>query len=244
LDRIEVTKAVVLPSGALRHDREFALHDANETVLNGKRNVRIHLIRSEFDLASLTVTLSSPADPSPRTFHLLGDQGRLEEWFSDFLGFLVHLKRNQDTGFPDDLESPGPTVISSATLHDVGSWFDIADPEETSRRFRSNIEINCGSAFWEDRLFGNEGTVVEFRIGAVAFQGVNPCQRCVVPSREPSSGVAIENFQRVFADRRRAALPPWAAASRFNHHSRLAVNTRIPSSEAGKILHVGDPVRL
>jgi uncharacterized protein len=244
LDRLEVREAVVLPTGTLRHDREFALFDESGGRLNGKRDVRIHLIRSEFDLDSFTVTLASVRNRSRRTFHLLADQAELEEWFSDFFGFAVHLERNQATGFPDDLESPGPTIISSATLREVGSWFDIADSEETSRRFRSNIEIKSAAPFWEDRLFGGAGKTVVFRVGEVTLHGVNPCQRCVVPSRHPVTGVAIENFQRVFADRRQMALPSWAAASRFNHHYRLAVNTRIPPSEAGKVLRAGDPVFL
>ena len=49
-------------------------------------------------------------------------------------------------------------------------------------------------------------------------------------------------FQRVFAEKREEGLPPWATKSRFNHYYRLAVNTRIPASQAGKVLRLGDAV--
>jgi len=80
-------------------------------------------------------------------------------------------------------------------------------------------------------------------MGDVTILGVNPCQRCAVPSRDPSSGSVTPEFQRVFSEKRAAKLPPWATQSRFNHYYRLAVNTRIPVSQAGKLLRVGDAVR-
>jgi hypothetical protein len=46
----------------------------------------------------------------------------------------------------------------------------------------------------------------------------------------------------VFAEKRREALPAWAEPGRFDHYYRLAVNTRIPESEAGKVLKIGDSV--
>jgi len=241
LDPIGVPEAVVLCSGALRHDREFALFDDEGKWINGKRDWRVHWIRSDFDMTQYTVTLKSVRDSQPQTFHLLEHQRSLHEWFSEFFGFRLHLRRNFETGFPDDLESPGPTIISSATLREVGSWFKI-DQNETRRRFRANIEIETSVPFWEDRLYKDPGQVAEFRIGKVSVHGVNPCQRCIVPSRHSTTGVATDNFQRVFAAKRAATLPPWAAASRFNHYYRLSVNTRIPALEAGKTIRVGDVV--
>jgi uncharacterized protein YcbX len=173
---------------------------------------------------------------------VLENRRELNEWFSDFFGFRVHIKRNTETGFPDDTKSPGPTVIGSATLSEVTSWFELLDYEELSCRFRANIEIATDVAFWEDRLFGSFNEQVEFRIGQVILQGVNPCQRCVVPSRHSVTGVATEDFQRVFTAKRAATLPQWTIRSRFSHYYRLSVNTWVPRSEVGKFLRVGDQV--
>jgi uncharacterized protein len=96
-------------------------------------------------------------------------------------------------------------------------------------------------AFWEDQLFAeSETSAVRFRIGEAAFEGSNPCARCPVPSRDSQTGLANEGFQKRFSELRRAQLPPWAPAGRFDHFYRLATNTRVPSTEQGKLLRVGD----
>jgi uncharacterized protein YcbX len=244
LDGVAVSEAKVLGSGALEHDREFALFDREGNWINGKRDSWIHSIRSEFDLSSYVVTLNSDRGRPPQQFHLLEDQQRLGEWFTDFFGYEIVIKRDAERGFPDDTDSPGPTFISAATLRTVSSWFNITDPNETLRRFRANIQIEGDVAFWEDRLFGAAGEIVEFQVGDVTVHGVNPCQRCPVPSRNPATGAAIHNFQKIFSAKRAAELPGWANASRFNHFYRLAVNTRIPPSEAGKRIRIGDLVEI
>jgi uncharacterized protein YcbX len=240
LDRISVTEARLLSGGSLAHDREFALFDPDGRVVNGKRQPRIHLIRAAYDLMNFTVTLRTRDRRDAHTFHLLHERTRLEAWFSDFFGFPVTMKRNTTTGFPDDPESPGPTLISVATLDEVSSWFPELNREQASRRFRANIEINNVPAFWEDQLFGEPGETVEFAIGPVSLQGVNPCQRCVVPTRHPETGDLIPGFQKIFSVKRQATLPAWVNTARFNHFYRLSINTRVSSSEAGKAIHVGD----
>jgi len=92
-------------------------------------------------------------------------------------------------GLPDDRAAPGPTVVSRATLETVASWFDeIADATEMRRRLRPNLVLDDCPAFWEDRLFADHGEAVRVSIGATELFGVNPCQRCVVPSRDPDTG--------------------------------------------------------
>jgi hypothetical protein len=100
------------------------------------------------------------------------------------------------------------------------------------------------AAFEEDRLFAGPDELRPFSIGAVQFHGHNPCQRCVVPTRDPDTAAAIPNFQKTFMELRRQHLPPWADARRFNHYYRFAVNTSVAKSEAGKVIRVGDPVCL
>jgi uncharacterized protein YcbX len=243
LDPVVVPAARVLSSGTLEHDREFALFDEHGKCINGKRDARIHRIRSMFDLNGATVGLSTE-DLAPETFHLVENRSEIERWFADFFGFPVFLQRNERTGFPDDLESPGPTIVGSATLEEVGAWFNFSDARKTGRRFRANIELATSTPFWEDRLFGEPDSTVGFQIGDVAFEGVNPCQRCVVPSRDPLTGAVTTDFQRVFAEKRERTLPPWSSKSRFSHYYRLTVNTRIPATEGGKVIRVGDTVKL
>lgn len=243
LDPVVVSEARVLSGGALERDREFALFDAEGKRINGKRDARIHQIRAQYDLENLLVTLSVKDSPA-EAFHLVESRRQIEKWFGEFLDMPVSFQRNTESGFPDDLDSPGPTFVGLGTLRAVDSWFGIENLQATSRRFRANIELSSDTPFWEDRLFGASDTTLEFRVGDVTVLGVNPCQRCAVPSRNPLTGEVTEEFQRLFAERREQTLPPWAATSRFNHYYRLAVNTRIPASEAGKVVHVGDLVSL
>ena len=232
----------VLAGGALEHDREFALFDTDGKFLNGKRNSKVHRLRLAFDLHTGDFCLEAAQTGEEGRFHLPDDLTALEGWLARFFGERVSVRRNPQGGFPDDLHAPGPTVISTATLEEVASWFPGLSVESARTRFRANLEIGGVAPFWEDRLFGGPDTVVPFQIGDVTFQGVNPCQRCVVPPRDPETGEAIPNFSPIFRARREETLPPWADRARFNHFYRLAVNTRVPVSEAGKVLRVGDGV--
>jgi uncharacterized protein YcbX len=152
--------------------------------------------------------------------------------------------QNSVAGFPDDVKNYGPTVISTGTLAEVASWFPSFDECSVRPRLRTNLEIGGVPPFWEDRLFTRPGAVVQFQIGDVLDEGTNPCQRCVVPTRDPHTGEAYPLFQKTVALERKELLPSWSTASRFNHFYRLAVNTRIPASEAGKVLRVGDEIKI
>jgi uncharacterized protein len=243
LDSVTVDRATVLASGALQGDREFALVDETGKFVNGKRNSSIHRIRSQFDLDRRRVTLNLEGESNPQTFSLDDDRSALEEWFSNYFGFTIKLIQNQILGFPDDTNSPAPTIISTATLAVVTSWFPHLNIEETRNRFRTNIELNAESAFWEDCLFSTANTVKKFSISTVEFEGINPCQRCIVPTRNAIEGKADLDFQKIFSSKRQETLPDWVEKSRFNHFYRLAVNTRL--SNCGEaIVRVGDPIEL
>jgi len=244
LDPLEVDEVVVLRNAGLAHDREFCLLDENGDLVNGKRfGEQLIPIRSEVDLGLGKITLH--ANGTGQVFRLANDSGKIESWFSSRLGRPVTLARNSEGGFPDDSEAPGPTLLSTATLREVASWFPGSSTAEMRGRFRANLEIHGVPAFWEDRLYGPEGETISFRIGDVTIQGVNPSARCTVPSRDPETGKITESaFAKIFAARRRDTLPSWAEKSRFDHYYRLSVNTRISPSEAGKVLHQSDEVLL
>ena len=244
LDGVEVEQATLLSSGALAGDRTFALIDKQGLYVNGKRCAKVHSLRTFFDMRERVLVVREEGTEQKHIFHIDAEQERLTGWFSDYFGFPVVIQENRERGFPDDVKAPGPTVISTATLDTVASWFAEANVQTFARRFRANLELGGIEPFWEDRLYGEAGTLTTFRIGDVFFEGSNPCKRCVVPSRDPQSGQMYPQFQKTLAERRAASLPSWANRSRFNHFYRLAVNTCVPESEAGKSVRVGDEVVL
>ncbi len=240
LDALDVARAAVLPSGALEYDRRLAFVDAEGKFVNGKRTPLINSLRSELDPQKWCLTLELAGER--HAFHLDDDRARLEVWLSAYFSLAVKLAENAEVGFPDDLEAPGPTVISTATLEAVAGWFPGMSLDEARRRFRANLEIGGVEPFWEDRLYAQKEETVLFRVGEVTFAGSNPCQRCVVPSRNSFDGSVWPEFSKTVARRREASLPTWAERSRFNHFYRLAVNTR-PHGSGGEV-RVGDAVIL
>jgi uncharacterized protein YcbX len=239
LDGLTVSEAQILPSGALKGDREFAIVDHAGKFVNGKRNPKVHLLRSAFDLGARTVKIWEQGQTDRQIFDLDGDRHAMSDWFSDYFEQPVKLVQNLEMGFPDDTDSPGPTIISTATLTTVASWFPQLSYEQIQRRLRTNLEVDTVLPFWEDRLFTSADSSVIFRVGDVQMEGINPCQRCVVPTRNPETGEVSDHFQKIFIQQRQETLPEWVERSRFNHFYRLAINTRIPISEAGKVLAIG-----
>jgi hypothetical protein len=243
LDGVAVSQAKILPGGALEHDREFCIVDEQGKRVNGKRTAKIHPLRSHFDLENRTVTISVQQE-NPETFHLDQERDQLAAWLSDYFGFNVFLQQNRVTGFPDDAKSPGPTMIGETSLEMIASWFSGITLPEMRSRLRTNLELSDVPAFWEDQLYGKTEVPVPFQIGEVQLQGINPCQRCVVPTRNSISGEVDAGFQKTFVSRRQAELPSWVAIERFNHFFRAAVNTRISASEAGKLIYLGDTLSI
>ena len=244
LEPIEVESVNILASGALKGDREFAMFDESDRFVNGKRNPLVHSLRSQFDLETKTVSLSRQDSQNKTTFNLETERDALENWLSKYFAIPVRIKQNFTHGFPDDPVSPGPTIISTATLEAIASWYPGLEVDEVRLRFRANIEIDGVPAFWEDRLFAEADTTVDFQIGDVRFMGVKPCQRCVVITRNPKTGEPYPNFQKTFIAKRQETLPAWVDETRFNHFYRLAINTRLPASEAGKKINLKDVVKL
>ncbi|QAU13884.1 MOSC domain-containing protein [Halorubrum sp. BOL3-1] len=263
-DGVAVDRAAIGPEGALRGDRSYALVEAGvdpETAsvgggggyVNGKSEPAVHGLRAEYDLTGPTdatptaVTLSRPStDRAPadeRTFAVPDRGDELADWVGEYLGYPVDLVRDPAGGFPDDSAAHGPTVVSRATLETVASWFDgLAGATEMRRRLRPNVVLDDCPAFFEDRLFADRGEGVRVAVGDTELIGVNPCQRCVVPSRDPDTGAEIDGFRETFVRRRRETLPEWTASDRFDHDFRLMVNTVVEERSWGNTLVVGDEV--
>ena len=242
LDWVSCDRITILNSGALKGDRTWAIFDRAGNFVNGKRHQKVHALRSEFNSETDTLSLLVQGTNKPAKFNLIEEQEKVCNWLSEYFGFPVELKQDLNMGFPDDTVSPGATIISTATLEAIASWYPELNTEDIRRRFRANIEIAGVPAFWEDRLFTIAGQTVNFNVGNVEFMGVNPCKRCVVIARDPQTGEPYPRFQKTFINQRKTTLPEWAERSRFDHFFRIAVNTRLSSTEAGKIISVGDEV--
>ena len=274
LDGLQVAEARVLPSGALENDRRWRLVDMEGRVVNAKRSPVFHAIRAEFDLAERLVTLW--IDPAAIAAGRLPEVGRLRhlgrdsfhlvpgpegpcEWLSEALGMPVLLEERTDGGFPDDRDAPGPTLVSTATLVEVGRWFGF-DLAESRRRFRANLEIGGCDAFWEDTLASPAATGLqpdphadpppaeprEFSIGGVRFEAVNACRRCVVPTRDSKTAAVTAHFRDAFEARRGRGMRADVDASGWSNLYRLAVNTlamRAAASDGGMV-RAGDSVAL
>jgi uncharacterized protein YcbX len=271
LDAVSVSEARIGPGGGLEHDRAWALYSVDGRWVNAKRTAAMHLIRATYALDLSSVTLAVPGDRRnipARTFPFPGGTEDAAEWFSVYFEQQI-LVRHAPEGFPDDNIANGPTIISTASLQTVSEWFPGLTLDAVRQRFRSTLEIDTDSAksdapsiapgntgaaasanghlpaFWEDQLYGeDERSAVRFRIGEVHFEGSNPCARCPVPARDPQTAADLVGFQKRFTDLRRETLPPWASATRFDHFYRLAVNTRVAPSETGKLLRLGDLLKL
>ena len=240
-----VSAARIVEGGALEHDREFGLFDANGKFVNGKRNPKVHTLSAAVDWKDLSVYFK-PMDSvdDPTCFNIRHETDALERWLSDYFGEPITWRRNSRGGFPDDSAAPGPTIISDATFAEVTSWYPGLNVSEVGKRFRANIEIHCDEPFWEDRLFGDPDTTVNFLIGDVLFHGIKPCKRCVVPTRQSEGGEPTPDFADIFMAQRARTLPAWSNRSRFDHFYRLAINTRVAPSEVGKLIEVGTPIEI
>jgi uncharacterized protein YcbX len=240
LDGLLLEEARVTTAGILEQDRVYAIMDRDGKVVNGKRTARVHQLRCAFDPLIKEVQFWQSGS-SPAQFRL-DDPVPIGKWLTDFFGFPAALRHDLQQGFPDDRVASGPTITSEASLQAIQQWYPELTLESVRRRFRANLELGGGAAFCEDQLYGAADERKPFQIGTVNFLGHNPCQRCVVPTRDPVSGEAVPEFQKKFMRLRREHLPTWASVERFNHFYRFAVNTSIPATEAGKRLRVGDPL--
>jgi uncharacterized protein YcbX len=245
LDPEPVESGRLTDSGAIASDRRYALFDADGDYVNGKNERRIHRVRSEYDFERGELRLRERGRDEWSRFDPDADRGGLEAWFGDLLGYDVTVRRDDERGYPDDTNAGGPTLVSTGTLEAVAAWFDgesgrpAIDAAELRRRFRPNLVVDA-PAFWEDRLYADRESTVPFSVGGVAFAGVNPCQRCVVPTRDPDTGEADDGFRERLIERRRATLPEWVDRDWYDHFYRLMVNTRVPGAPA--TLSVGDSV--
>jgi uncharacterized protein YcbX len=260
LDPFERTTGQITDGGTIEHDREYAILDrsADESYdpatasasgsgdyINGKRTAAVHRLCSTFNPEAHTLTLQVHGESTSHTFDL-DDRTELNTWLTDYFDQPASVRQYTDAGHHDlhKHDISGPSIISTGTLREVASWFPGLTLDSVRQRFRANLEISGVPPFWEDRLFANHGEAVAFSIGEVRFEGIEPCERCVVPSRDPNTGEEHDGFRQTFIRKRGETRPEWLDSDRFDTYFRLMTVTNIPESEWGKTLHVGDAVEV
>ena len=242
LDGIDVETSDIRAGGTLAFDREFALFDEDGAVLNGKRTPRVHELRTDYEpeTAELTVKTAEVGDGGEeRTFRLAEAPEPAEAWLSEFFGVELTLERDTSIGYVDRREM-GPSVISTATIETVASWFGGLTVQSVRRRLRANLEISGVPAFWEDRFVGADAPALD--IGGVRIEGVTPCARCVVPQRDPDTGEQTPSFRERFVEKRRETFPEWADEDAFDHLYTTMVIARVPEAKRGETLRTGAAV--
>jgi uncharacterized protein len=240
LEGIAVEAAEVLPSGALAFDRRWRMVDRRGRTVNGKRTAAVHRVAARFDVERQLVWLDVRGGSQPRAYHLVEEKPAIEGRLSELLEIEVTLGEDAEHGFPDDTDASGPTLVSTATLETVASWFGGLTLDQTRARFRANLEIGGVPAFWEDSLVGASGVEVPFTVGTVELSGVKPCPRCIVPTRDAESGESTIAFAPIFSKRRQETLTDPARRARFGDFYCLAVNTRRRPPLEAAWLRLGD----
>jgi uncharacterized protein YcbX len=227
----------VTEAGVLAGDRQYALFGPGGEPVNGKRTDRVHDLRTAFDAETHELTVHTGGEA--HRFDLDAEPERAEAWLGEFFGVEATLSRDDTAGFPDRPEA-GPSVVSTATLEAVASWYEELTVDGVRRRLRANVEVGGVPAFWEDRFLG-EGAPA-FEVGGVTVEGVTPCGRCVVPERDPDTGEPTPEFRERFLERRRETLPDWADRDAFEHFYAVMLIARVPEADRGGTVAVGDPV--
>jgi uncharacterized protein YcbX len=236
LDGEAVETAALREKGTLQHDRAFALA-AGDGPVNAKQFPALHEFDTNYDPETRTLSVTAP-DGDTRAFDLDADRAAAGDWFAARLDADLALERDP-AGFVDR-PSMGPSVVSTATLETVASWFDDLTVEGARRRLRANVEIGGVPAFWEDRFVGDDAPT--FETAGVEFAGVTPCNRCVVPSRDPDSGDPLPAFRETFLREREATFPEWADRDAFDHYYAVMILAAVRDAPADPVLSVGDDV--
>lgn len=244
LDGIAVSQATILASGALEGDRSLAICDKVGEFVNTRPNSGVHFLRLSFDIKKRIAGLKIQDTEQEIFFHIDRERLEIESWLSNYFGFPVKLIENLLTGFPNDIAAPGPSIISTKTIAEAASWFPRVCVNEMRHRLRANIEIGDVPAFWEDKLFPEADETISFQIGTVIFEGINIGQPRILSTENYAAKEAYSSFQKVLTAKQNQIIPDLVKRGDLNHLNRLIVNTRVLHQAAGKIIHIGDEVKI
>jgi len=230
---------------SLENDRIFAMLDEDGTVINGKRDSRVNLLHTEYDLSAGSVILSKKDGAEKREFELRIDNPELNSYLSDFFDVKLKLIKNIEGQLMDTPKASSLTLISQSTLETLQKDFDKYELENIRMRFRSNIELSGVDTYWEEALYQEPGYGIRFRVGDVTMIGISPTARCSVPTQHPITGEIDKSFvKQIIASRRKdeyalAKILMYGKAPYF-----LAINVFVPESETGKSIRVGEALEI
>lgn len=200
-----VNEASVEPRG-LEGDRRWMVVDADGRFVTGRQHARMPLIRARLHREGLLLA----ADGMPELqVRVSGDQPRVaatvwndrlevqsadraaDAWISEFLGQparLVHMDATAHRAVDPDYAQPGDEVsfadgfplllISQASLDGLNARME---QPLSMLRFRPNLVVGGSAAHAEDDWR-------RVRIGAVDFDVVKPCTRCVFTTVDSDRG--------------------------------------------------------
>jgi len=174
--------ALLLDERGAAGDRAHALFDEHKGAprrLTARQAPRLLLWRAAYDGEITPDDVPKPTLTAPDGRAFGWDDAQLPEALADDLGRPVALKR--DLGLMQDL---GHTLLVTAesTLRAIeeamGEALDL-------RRFRTNVHVvlDDAPAYAEEEWEGRE-----LAIGDVTFRLLHPCERCVIPTRDPDTG--------------------------------------------------------
>jgi uncharacterized protein YcbX len=178
-------------------DRAHALFDEFKGAprrLTVRQVPRMLLWHAGYDGADVTpgdVPFPELTAPDGRTFDWRDPE--LPQALADDLGRPVALGR--DLGLMQDLDH-SLLVTTQATLDAVSAALDT---ELDLRRFRTNVHVVLDApAYAEEDWEGRELT-----IGEATFRLLHPCERCVIPTRDPDTAQKLPELLRWLTRERR-----------------------------------------
>jgi len=209
--------ALALDERGAAGDRAHALFDRSRPThpprrLTAREAPRMLLWHASYNGADVT------PDDVPRP-ELTAPDGRAFDWddpalagaLAEDLGRAVEQRR--DLGLMQDL---GHTLLvtTQATLDAVG---DALGAELDLRRFRTNVHVvlDDAPAFAEEDWEGRELT-----IGEATFRLLHPCERCVIPTRNPDDTTKQAEILRWLTHERRGL---FGMNARPLHAARIAL---------------------
>jgi len=250
LKGISLAEAVIEDRG-LRYDRRWMLVDRTNRFLTQREfpvmaRVSVEIDGDKFMAAIDHERIDVPFDPESGEFHtsqiwkseVVAEfySGDVDEWFSRALGTDCRLVRMPEASRravnpefavrKDDIVSFADgypfMLIGQASLDDLNSR--LADPLPMNR-FRPNFVVEGSDAFAEDSW-------KKIRIGETIFHVVKPCERCVIPTIDQTTGV-------------KTGKEPTRTLSTYRlKDGNVLFGQNLIAEKAGGVVRVGDPVEL
>jgi uncharacterized protein YcbX len=222
----EPVDTVLVDQRGVAGDRTHALYDTFKaaprrlTVRQVPRMLAWHASYGGADAGPQDPPLPTVTAPDGRTFRW--DDAALAAELAADLERPVALRR--DVAGQQDLER-SVLVTTQATLEAVTA--ELGYGELDLRRMRTNIHVDFGGtvpAFAEEGWEGRHVTV-----GGADFELLHPCVRCVIPTRDPDTGVKDPRILRHLTR---------------EHGGLFGMNARFIGTAGAARISVGDPVVL